>query len=186
MQRVTPDIGEEFSPVVDTIRYSLLTDLFQGVGEGISGRGVTRLPVKQVGLNLPDPTKTALENWTSSCVIPGHLAAALRVQEEFRTADHAAIFHKGWGDYRKRNVARLEAELEKNLMGAPASVARHLRQVAKTGACLKVQPSIVNETGMGAQEWRDALFLQYVIDIPYLPRHCDGFNATLSICHVLY
>ena len=37
--------------------------LFQVLGEGTSGRGVTRLPVKQANLTLPDPTKTAPENW---------------------------------------------------------------------------------------------------------------------------
>ena len=62
--------------------------LFQGLGEGTPGRRVTRLPVKQAGLDRPDPTKTALENWTASCVITGHLVAALRGQEEFRMADH--------------------------------------------------------------------------------------------------
>ena len=51
---------------------------------------VTRLPVKQAGLDLPDPKKTAPEKWTASCVITGHLVAVLRVEEEFHTADHSA------------------------------------------------------------------------------------------------
>ena len=59
---------------------TFLPDLFQGLGEGSPGRGVTRLPVKQAGLALPDPTKTAPENWTAYCVITGHLVVALRAR----------------------------------------------------------------------------------------------------------
>ena len=38
---------------------------------------------------------------------------------------------------------------------------------------------------MGAQEWRDALFLQYGLEPPDLPKICDGCNAAFSICHAL-
>ena len=38
---------------------------------------------------------------------------------------------------------------------------------------------------MGAQEWRDALFLWYGLDPPDLPTHCDGFQAKFSISHSL-
>ena len=38
---------------------------------------------------------------------------------------------------------------------------------------------------MGAQEWRDALFLRHVID-PADPLHfCNGCNDTVYICHAL-
>ena len=47
---------------------------------------VTLLPVKQAGLALPDPMKMAPENWMASCVVTVNLVAALRGQEEFRTA----------------------------------------------------------------------------------------------------
>ena len=65
-----------------------LFTLFQGLGEGAPGRGVTRLTVKQEGLGLPDPTKMEPENWTASCVITGHHVPALNGQEEFHMADH--------------------------------------------------------------------------------------------------
>ena len=78
MPRVTPDIGDAFSPVEEALRETFLPDLFQGLGEGVSGRGFTCLIVKQLGLALLDPTQTAPENWTESCVITGHLVAELR------------------------------------------------------------------------------------------------------------
>ena len=84
MQRVTPDIGEAFGPVDTDFRDTFVLALFQGLIEGTPGRGVTCLPVKQAGLALTDPTKTAPKNWTESCVITEHLVVALREKEEFR------------------------------------------------------------------------------------------------------
>ena len=55
------------------------------------------------------------------------------------------------------------------LEGAPVLQARRMRQAAKTGAWLTVLPSTVNGTELGAQEWRDALFLQYGLEPPDLP-----------------
>ena len=77
MQRVTPGKGDTFGPVEKAIQETLLLALFEGLGEGAPERGVTRLPVKQAGLALPDPTLMAPENWTASYVITGHLVTAL-------------------------------------------------------------------------------------------------------------
>ena len=48
-----------------------------------------------------------------------------------------------------------------------------------------VQPSTSNRTEPGSQEWRDFLFLRYVLDPPYLPKFYHGCNNTFSICHAL-
>ena len=69
--------------------------LFEGLGEGVPERGVTRLPLKQAGLALPDPSQTAPEIRTASCVITRHLVAALRGKAKFRTADHLACLREG-------------------------------------------------------------------------------------------
>ena len=62
MQRVTPGIGNEFRPVEEEIAKAFLPALFEGVGDGALGREITRLPVKQAGMALPDPKLTAPEN----------------------------------------------------------------------------------------------------------------------------
>ena len=90
VQRVTPGVGESFCPVEEALREIFVPSLFKGLREGLPERKNTRLPVKQAGLDLPDPVQTAPENWTTSCVITGHLVAALRGQVVFRTADHLA------------------------------------------------------------------------------------------------
>ena len=148
-------------------------------------RGITRLPIKQAGLALPNPTQTAPENWTESCVITGHLVAALRDQVEFRTADHLACLQEGRTAVRRRGHTRAEEALTAALEGDPVLHARRLRRAAKTGAWLTVLSSTVNGTELGAQEWRDALFLRCVLEPPDLPKYCDGCQAKLSISHAL-
>ena len=71
MQRVTPGVGDAFGPVEEALKEIFVPALYKGLREGVSEQGITRLPVKHVGLDLPDPTQTAPENWTASCVVTG-------------------------------------------------------------------------------------------------------------------
>ena len=152
VQRVTPNIGNTFGPVVEALQDYFLLSLFQGAGEGVPGQGVTFLTVKQAGLDLPDPTNTAPENWTASCVITGNLIAALRGQEELRTTDYTAFIREGQGEVQNRNIIRSKAALAETIVGAPVKVARHLRRVTKVGAWMMLQPSTVNGTELCGQE----------------------------------
>ena len=81
MQRVAPGIGDSFVPVKEDLREKILPALFQVPGEGTPGIGITCLPVNQVGLSLPDPIKTALNNLTVSYFITGHFDVAIRGKE---------------------------------------------------------------------------------------------------------
>ena len=120
--------------------------------------------MKQLGLSLPHPTKIDPENCTASCVITGHLVAALRGQEELQTADHSTCLQEGRKAVRKRSVPLAEEALAKTLAGYLVQGARRLRRVTKMGAWLTVHPSTVKGIKMGAQECRDALFLLYGLE----------------------
>ena len=165
-------------PVEEEIAKAFLPALFEGVGDGAPGREITRLPAKQAGMALPDPTQTAPENWQASCVITGHLVSALRGQVPFRTADHTTCLRYGRAAVRRQNVAKSMASLETSIARAPVEVTRRLRRATKTGAWLTVQPSTVNGTELGAQEWRDAAFLRYGLEPPDPPKHCDGCTVS--------
>ena len=69
VQRVTPGVGAAFGPVEEALREVFVLALFRGLTEGLTTRENTRLPVKQAGLAILDPVKTAPENCTASCVI---------------------------------------------------------------------------------------------------------------------
>ena len=60
-----------------------------------------------------------------------------------------------------------------------------MRRAAKTGAWLTVLLYTVNGTELGAQEWRDTLFLRYGLDPPDLPTYYDGYEARFTISHAL-
>ena len=71
--------------------------------------------MNQAGLALPDPTRTAPDNWQASCAIKGHIVSALRGQVTFRTADHAACLRDGRAAVRRQNVAKAMASLETSI-----------------------------------------------------------------------
>ena len=115
VQRVTLRVGDAFGPVEEALKEIFVPALYEGLREGVPERGITCLPVKQAVLALPNPTQTAPENWTASCVITGHLVAALRGQVEFRTADHSACLREVQTAVRRRVQSRTEEALMASL-----------------------------------------------------------------------
>ena len=152
MQRVTLGVGDAFVTVETALKETFVPALFEGLIIGVLERGVARLPFKQAGLALPDPSQTAPENWTASCVITGHLVAAIRGQVEFRTADHSACLREGRTAVRRRGQRRAEEALTAALEGAPVLHSRQLQQTTKTGAWLTLQTSTFTGTELGTQE----------------------------------
>ena len=124
MQRVTPGVGDAFGLVEEALKEIFVLALYEGLREGVLEQGITCLPVKQAGTALPDSTVTDPENWTASCVITGHLVAALRVQVEFQTADHSACFLEVRTAVRRRGQIRAEEALTAALEGVPVLHAR--------------------------------------------------------------
>ena len=176
VQRVTPGVGAAFVPVEEALWEVFVLALFRGLTEGLPTRKNTRLPVKQAGLAIPDSVQTAPENWKASFVITVHLVAALRVQAVFWTPDHMAYLRGGRMAVRHWGEQWVEAALTAALEGDPVLQARRMQRAAKTRAWLTVLPSTVNGTELGAQEWRDALFLRYGLEL--YPRHTQIGRAS--------
>ena len=53
--------------------------------------------------------------------------------------------------------------------------------ITRLGAWMSVLPSTFNGIELGSQEWRDFLFLCYIIIKPELPDRCNGCGASFSI-----
>ena len=73
--------------------------------------------MKQTGLELLDPTKTAPKNLRVSCVITGHLVTALRGKEEFRMDDPSAYLQEGRAEVRMQSIQQIEESLAETLAG---------------------------------------------------------------------
>ena len=61
----------------EALKRNLLSALFIVKGKDNPVWGVTRLPIKQSRLVLPDPTQSDLENCMVSCVVTIHLMSSL-------------------------------------------------------------------------------------------------------------
>ena len=154
VQRVTPYIGMAFQVVEDVLWDIFLPAIFQVATAQIPGRAITGLPVKQAGIALHKPTWDAGENCTASCIITGHLVAALRRTAEFRSGNHALIMWEGREDMQHRHVEEAETDLVEARAASSNPDAQRLGRIQRTGAWLLVLPLNVNGTELGEQEWR--------------------------------
>ena len=127
MQKVTLGVGNYFGTVDKALKETFVPALFEGLQEGVPEQGVTGLPVSHAKLALPDPSQTASENWTASCVITGNLATALRGQVEFRTADQSTCLREGRTAVRRQGKIRAEKDLTAALEGALVLQVRRLQ-----------------------------------------------------------
>ena len=95
MQRVIPSIGKMFHPMEENLREEFFLALFKGAIHHIPGRAVTGMSVKQDMIDLPYHNQTSRANWMASCVITGHLVAAIRRTAEFLSGYHALFMGEG-------------------------------------------------------------------------------------------
>ena len=98
---------------------------------------------------IPDLTQKAKFNWTASCVVTGHLVAALWVCVEFRSRDHAQLLTNGRKEIRRQKSQEVEEYLSANVGRLSQTEILCLRRGKKMGACFSVVLSAVNRTELG-------------------------------------
>ena len=77
-QCTTPHIWEALHPVEEALDEYYLPELFKGATVEVLFQGITCITVKQTVLEIQKPNLSALENWTTYCVVTRHLVAAFR------------------------------------------------------------------------------------------------------------
>ena len=92
---------------------------------------------------------------------------------------------EGRAEIRRQHAEETETAIGEAQDTASKLDARQLWRIQQTGVLLLVIPSTANGTKIGAQEWRNSLFLHYVIEPPDLLSHCNGCRVAFSICHAL-
>ena len=85
-------------------------------------------------------------------------------------AEHSTYLREGISEVQTRSILQEEEALAEILAGSPVQGARCLWRSTKTGSWLKMQPSTEKCTELGAQEWKDSLFLRYGLHLPDLPK----------------
>ena len=151
MQRVIPDIEISFQVVKDALHYISLPDLFQVATAQIPLRAITDLLAKQAGIAIPDPTQTTRANWTASCVITGHLVAAIYETDEFWLDNNALLMGEEREEIRQRHAEEVDTALGEARAIASNTDDRRLRWIQRKGVWLSVLPSTINGKELGAQ-----------------------------------
>ena len=110
-------------------------------------------------------------NRTASCMITGHLVAALCRTTKISSSDHALLMKDG-----REEILRIHAEEAETALGEAWDAASNmdawrLGRILRTGLWILVLPLTVNGTELRAKEWRDCLLLSYGIKPPDLMSH---------------
>jgi hypothetical protein len=162
LQRVVPEIGDKFAGVERAISDDFLPALFDDkICESDKRRALAGLPVKHVGLALPDPTTSAESNHEASTLVCSHLLAAFRGVEPFQSEEHASVRRTVLAELTKRKKAQFDETLAALLSGLSCDARRTIRRGKETGLWLTTLPSTVNGTELSAQEFRYQLLLRY-------------------------
>ncbi len=178
-------VNDKFGDVHAVLRTKFLPALFGKASLTDSQGQLTCLPVKKAGLVIPDLTEMAGENWTASTVACRYLISALRGKEEFRLVTHQSTMKEERAATRRQNSDISDEKLTKILRKLPEGLSRSIKRGQQTGAWLSVLPSIVNGTELLAEEFRDALTIQYGELPSNFPLHCDGCDAHFTLQHAL-
>jgi hypothetical protein len=184
LQRVVPDTAEAFEEVEKALAEVFLPALL-GQPDCTELRGLFALPVKQAGLGLPDPVKTAPLSFAQSVWSSGDLVKSLR--------DGSALDVNGFraGASKKRRAQRKEktedavkafTALTARL---PKAETRKLKRAKETGAWLTATPDRLNGTELAGDEFRDGLCLRYNFLPKSLPPMCDGCGQKFSVSHAM-
>ena len=121
----------------------------------------------------------------ASCVITGNLVEALRGMAKVRSGYHTLLMREGREEIRQKHGEAADTGLGEARTATCKPDAQQMGRIQRTGTWLSVLPPTVNGTELGAQEWRDSLFLRYGIDPPDLPSHYNSCWAAFSICNAL-
>ena len=104
--------GEAFCHVEEALKNPPFQPFSCRDTTNIPERVVIGLPVKPTGIVLPNTTLLASENWMASCVVMGHLVAALRYRIAFRTGDHTLLMRGSCVEIQHHNVHNSQVDLE--------------------------------------------------------------------------
>ena len=187
IQRVIPDIAKELQPLQDTIVSSYLPNLF---GTTFSSshqyvNTIASLPIKHSGLSIHNPVSSSPNYYRDSQQLTSHLIDSLHDITVFSLPDHLALRKSVRVQIVKNHVMEYEASFDSITKSLPPLTRRILDRGKDTGQWLSVLPSVINDTTLASEEFKDGLHLRYHLTPPNLPARCDGCLAPFTVAHSL-
>ena len=126
-----------------------LLDTFLGEETHIPGRKIMGYPVKDSGLEILNSNQMAQGNKNLSCVVPGHIFAALHGRIEFRSGERAQLLTEIRTEIRRQtsHEARESLIAAVGYLSPADDCSLHRRH--KTVTRISVVPSMVDRTKVG-------------------------------------
>ena len=184
MHRVIDDVGAHFGPIEDALAtVFLIPALLGGRTDGDQLRDLFTLPVRQAGLNLPDPAKRAVDGYRASLECTKALAASLIARSDLDAVGCAAIVTEARSQTRKTKALRGLSDLKTLCNAKDKFVSRRMLRSTETGSWLNNLPNSLNGTVLSEEEFRDSLRLRFGLAPLRLPSTCDGCGKKLNFNH---
>jgi hypothetical protein len=186
VQRVCEGILGSFTGVEEALATKFIPELF---GESAEHNGMIRklaaLPIKQVGLVLPNPKANASSRYDASKDVCYHLLATFREEVAFSLEDRCLVQNQSIKMQCLQNAAKNKAKLATILADALPDMRQTIKRGQDTGMWLSSSPTTVNGTELSAREFLDALLVRFNKMPTDLPTDCDGCYKPFNLHQAL-
>ena len=183
LQRVIPCYSSFFQPLEDAITSHFLPALFHT--EIVPPRELTRLPRKNAGLGIPDPTEQKDQSFSTSSKASRLLMKSLvNHSAPFCLKDHNDHVKEVRSSHQAHKAEIAKLSLDFFLANNP-SCKRITEAASQSGLWISIPPTLDTKTTLSPTECRDNLFLRYNMTPPNLNSRCDGCHQPFSVNHGL-
>ena len=156
MHRVIEDVGEYFAPIEEALATVFIPALLGGK-EGEQLRDLFTLPVRQAGLNIPNPAKKAGDGYQASLECTKALTASLLARSDLDAIGYAGSVKEARARTRKTKALRGLSDLKTLCKAEDRYPSRRMVRAKETGAWLNNLPNTFNGTVLSEEEFRDSL-----------------------------
>ena len=185
--RCVPGVEEFLGPVEDAIREFFVPAMLQLEAREVSDefRQFLSHGVKQGGMNIREPAKSAARLHQSSSEACATLVASLKGDARLDSMAHAQCVRKASTAARKERVDAEKVFVESMAASASRPIKKRLARIGLTGAWITQMPMKLNDTILSKDEFFDNIRLRYGMRPVNLCDRCDGCGAGFSVEHAL-
>ena len=183
------DYADHFAPIETAICTAFLPAILGGTTPTTTTPNLCALlylPVKSAGVGVPNLTKSAGKNHTTSSVCTSVLTNSLLDGTSLVITDHQAAMRKGQGATQSSKRINTATALYSLFIPMDASESRQTTRNIETGTWISVQPTLVNGLSLSKDELRDTKRKSYGLGLVDMPQCCDGCGAKFTIEHALH
>ena len=140
MHQVIEDVGDHFAPIEEALANVFILALL-GRKEGEQLRELFTLPVRQAGLNLPNPAKRAKDGYRACLECTKAMTASLVARTDLDAIGYASNIKEARALMRKTKALRSLSALKTLCNTEDRYASRHMVRAKETGASIIPQHS---------------------------------------------